>query len=65
MKKVILERINRQLKDFPGYAKIIRSHMVINPWDIESGLITPTLKLKRSKICEKYADEITGLYDGH
>lgn len=65
VKMSFIERINNQLTDFPGYAKIIRAHMVLKPWDIDSGLITPTLKLKRSKIYEQYQKEIIGLYDGH
>ncbi|MDH5600445.1 MAG: long-chain fatty acid--CoA ligase [Gammaproteobacteria bacterium] len=63
--EIILKRINDQLSEFPGYAKIIRSHVVLKPWDIESGLITPTLKLKRSKIFEKYENEIKEMYRGH
>lgn len=65
VKEVLLKRINQQLSQFPGYAKIIRVHAVIKPWDIESGLITPTLKLKREKIHATYEKEIIGLYDGH
>jgi long-chain acyl-CoA synthetase len=65
IKSVLIDRINKQLSNFPGYAKIIRAHIVIKPWDIEDGLITPTLKLKRAKIHEKYAQEITELYHGH
>lgn len=65
VKEIILERINKLLAEFPGYAKIIRVHMVIKPWDIDDGLITPTLKLKRAKICERYAKEIADLYHGH
>ena len=65
IKSVLIDRINKQLSSFPGYAKIIRAHIVIKPWVIEDGLITPTLKLKRAKIHEKYAQEITELYHGH
>ncbi len=65
IKTILLERINKQLAAFPGYAKIIRAHFVLTPWDIESGLITPTLKLKRSEICDKYHNEINELYHGH
>jgi len=61
----LLKRVNEQLATFPGYAKIVRACFVLNPWDIESGLITPTLKLKRNVICEKYHKEIIELYDGH
>ena len=65
VKSAFLERINNQMSSFPGYAKIVRVHIVLNRWDIEGGLITPTLKLKRSKIFERYEKEIAELYDGH
>ena len=65
VKAVFLERINNQLTDFPGYTKIIRTHIILKPWEIDGGLITPTLKLKRSKIHERYKKEIIQLYDGH
>lgn len=65
VKNVFLDRINKQLEEFPGYAKVIRVHIVLNPWDIEGGLITPTLKLKRSEISKKYKEEIEELYRGH
>ncbi|GMR16400.1 MAG: AMP-dependent synthetase/ligase [Gammaproteobacteria bacterium] len=62
---IFLERINKQLVAFPGYANVMRVHIVLKPWDIEGGLITPTLKLKRNKINEKYQKEIADLYTGH
>jgi len=62
---IFLERINQQLAAFPGYAKIIRAHIVLKPWEIEDGLITPTLKIKREKVNEKYEKEIIELYRGH
>ncbi len=65
IKEIFLERINKQLASFPGYAKIIRAHIVIKPWEIEDDLITPTLKLKRTKIHKKYEKEIIELYRGH
>ena len=65
IKSIFLDRINKQLASFPGYAKIIRAHIVLKPWVIEDGLITPTLKLKRAKIFEKYDKEIAKLYEGH
>lgn len=65
VKTLLLQRINNKLSNFPGYAKIIRAHFVIKPWCIEDDLITPTLKLKRSKIHEKYEKEIIKLYKGH
>ena len=32
---------------------------------IESGLLTPTLKIKRNQVVAKFEQEINKLYDGH
>ncbi len=58
----VLKRIKAALKDFPGYAKIRKVHLSLEPWTIEDGLITPTLKVKRPKVLERYADEVEALY---
>ncbi len=62
VKKVLLKRMNNRLNNFPGYAKIRNCHIVIEEWNIESGFMTPTLKLKREKIFEKYREFIEELY---
>ncbi|WP_455211227.1 AMP-dependent synthetase/ligase [Kaarinaea lacus] len=61
----VLERVCQQIKDFPGYAQIQRIALILEPWTIENGLITPTLKLKRQRIMEHCAPAITALYTGH
>ncbi|VAW79706.1 Long-chain-fatty-acid--CoA ligase [hydrothermal vent metagenome] len=63
--EAILERVARQLCAFPGYARIRRVHCQLDPWTIEDGLITPTLKLKRNKVCERYAQQIEDMYKDH
>jgi len=60
--KDLCARANRQLHAFPGYAKIRHIMRVSEPWTVENGLLTPTLKLKRNKIEEKYAREIEAMY---
>ncbi|KPK49419.1 MAG: hypothetical protein AMS22_13700 [Thiotrichales bacterium SG8_50] len=55
-------RANAQLKDFPGYAKIRHLARVGEAWTVENGLITPTLKLKRNKIEERFVMEIEAMY---
>ena len=63
VKKVLLARIAKQMVGFPGYARIRSVHPVLDEWTVESGLLTPTLKLKRAKIIATYDDEITAMYD--
>ena len=61
----ILEQIKNQLTSFPGYANIYKVHATLVPWTIDEELITPTLKLKRNKISEKFKKEIDNFYEGH
>lgn len=63
--EILLEKITRQTSEFPGYAKIRRVAVAQEPWSVENGLLTPTLKLKREKVLEKYNSEIERLYAGH
>ena len=55
-------RANKQLHAFPGYAKIRHILRLQEGWTVENGMMTPTLKLKRNKIEEKYAREIAAMY---
>ncbi|MDZ7663031.1 long-chain fatty acid--CoA ligase [Thiohalophilus sp.] len=63
--KTLLDKINHQLHDFPGYANIYCVRATLDPWTIDDGLITPTLKLKRNELMAKYADDIARFYKGH
>lgn len=63
--KKIIERIKGKMHEFPGYAKIVRTHNTLEPWTIEEGLITPKMSLKRDKLFKKYSREIEHLYSGH
>ena len=61
----IQERVDNLIHEFPGYAKIRRIALSLEPWTIENGLITPTMKLKRHVIYKHYAEQIERLYEGH
>jgi long-chain acyl-CoA synthetase len=50
---------------FPGYARIVRIHLSLEPWSVENGLMTPTMKLKRAKVMERLAEPVAKLYEGH
>lgn len=64
-RNTILKRIKSAVKDFPQYALPRNVHMTLEPWTIENGLLTPTLKLKRKVLAEKFAPQIQALYAGH
>ena len=61
----VLERVGARLKDFPGYAQIRKVTMTLEPWSVDNGLLTPTLKVKRPKVMEKFAEQIDAMYKGH
>jgi len=63
--KMLAGRIAAQLKSFPGYAQVRRVAIVDEPWTVDDGLLTPTLKLKRSPIVERFKDRVEELYKGH
>ncbi|VAW58222.1 Long-chain-fatty-acid--CoA ligase [hydrothermal vent metagenome] len=65
VEKAILNRVADRLKSFPGYAKIRQIHVTLEPWTVDGGLLTPTLKVKRAKVMEKFSAEVDALYDGH
>jgi long-chain acyl-CoA synthetase len=37
-------------------------HLALEPWSVENGLLTPTLKLKRPEMEKRFADKIAELY---
>ena len=61
----MLKRVGRLLRDFPGYAHIRRICLQLEPWTIDNGLLTPTLKLRRERILARYESEFNALYEGH
>jgi len=65
VEKVLLARIAAQMKAFPGYAQVRRINATLEPWTVENGLLTPTLKLRRSRVLEKFHAEFDHMYAGH
>jgi long-chain acyl-CoA synthetase len=60
---IALKRIKATLRGFPKYARIRAVHLSQQSWKVEDGLLTPTLKLKRSEIEKRFARQITELYE--
>ena len=65
LKMRVSDKLVRQLAEFPGYARIHGITCTLEHWTIENELITPTLKLKRNRIMERFAADIDRMYEGH
>lgn len=65
LQEILLARVAERLRGFPGYAKILRLAILERPWGIESGMMTPTMKIKRARILEACRTEIETLYEDH
>jgi len=50
---------------FPGYAKVVCVRVQKEPWSIKNGLVTPTMKIKRKTVSDRYARELQSLYSGY
>ena len=59
MFKNIVEEFN---KDFNHVEQIKKFELCANEWTVDGGELTPTLKLKRKVIMEKYRDAIERIY---
>ena len=62
LKKYLQNGINTILKPLNPYEHVRRIHLRPEPFSIESGTLTPTMKLKRRVIYTRYADIIGSLY---
>lgn len=58
----VLARLTSLLVALPRYAQVRAVHLTLEPWTIESGLLTPTLKVKRDVVVPLFAKEIDALY---
>ncbi|MDN5202057.1 long-chain fatty acid--CoA ligase [Fulvivirgaceae bacterium BMA10] len=62
----ILEKFETEIskynQSFAQYEKIKKFQLLSDSWDITSGELTPTMKLKRKVIKEKYLSIIKGFY---
>jgi long-chain acyl-CoA synthetase len=57
------EIINEANKNFNQVEQVKKFELLPKEWSIEGGELTPTLKLKRKVIMEKYGDVVRRIYD--
>lgn len=59
---LIEEEVNRMSADFKGYEKVRKIYVGEEDFTTENGMLTPTLKLKRRIVQQRYGDAIESLY---
>lgn len=65
-KKEILDfyqkRVDKIQEDFTSYEKVVRFKLLSEPFSIQNGMLTNTLKVRRNKLIEIYKNEIEEMY---
>ena len=61
--KVLLRRANASLAVMPRHTRVRRVIAIHERWELENGLLTPTLKIKRSEVFARYCRKIETAYD--
>ncbi len=59
----LCRRANDQLHEFPGYARICHVARVDGPWNVENGLLTPKLSMRRKEIERRFASEYEAMFE--
>ncbi|TLS77372.1 long-chain fatty acid--CoA ligase [Mariprofundus erugo] len=62
LKKQLQVRVNQHLKPLNPFEQIRRIHLISEPFAVETGLLTPTMKIRRRKVSEYYESAIEALY---
>ena len=63
--QAVIKKLETLLHEFPGNARIRTVALLLDEWSIANGLLTPTLKLKRKAVEQRYEAVIKKLYKGH
>jgi len=62
LKKHLQNTIGSLLRSLNSFEQVRRIHVLQQPFSIEAGTLTPTMKVKRRDIYKLYADTIAALY---
>jgi long-chain acyl-CoA synthetase len=60
--RALVQQANAQLKAFPRWARVRHVIPISDAWTVENGLLTPTHKLKRPRLVERFNDLIEQAY---
>lgn len=62
VKAAVLGRVEKLLAHFPGFVFIKDVALSLKPWTVEEGLLTPTMKIRRSLIEKHMAADVARMY---
>jgi len=60
--KKLVRLANQRLTAFPRYVRVRRVIQTTEPWTIDNGMLTPTLKVKRPVVMQHFAHSIEAVY---
>ncbi len=66
IQELFRQELTREVKDRPGYRpddRIGPFRLILQPFSLENGLMTQTLKIRRNVVMERYHDMIDGMFD--
>ena len=63
LKKIIEDEVEHHNQNFGSWEQIKKIELTPDEWSIDKGHLTPTMKLKRKVIAEKYSDLIDSMYN--
>ncbi|MFP4008547.1 MAG: long-chain fatty acid--CoA ligase [Spirulinaceae cyanobacterium] len=65
IQKLFRQELDREVKDRPGYRsddRISKFYLLLEPFSIENGMLTQTLKIRRPVVSERHRDIINGMF---
>jgi long-chain acyl-CoA synthetase len=60
--QALVLRANNQLTSHPRWIRVRRVIATPDAWSVDNGLATPTLKLKRPRVLDRFKDRIDAIY---
>lgn len=65
VQELFRQELNREVRNRPGYSandRIGVFRVILEPFSVENGMLTQTLKIKRPVVMERYGDAIEAMY---
>lgn len=63
IKELINAEVEKYNRDFGKWEQVKKVTLITEEWTVEGGLLTPTMKVKRKVILERYRNEIEKMYE--